>query len=114
MVPEWEVEVRPGEPTIKVSGTVEEVRSELLRQNPNWDTDYPANTTSPKLDKRAIDVAGHFCGGRWEYAKDWAIEEGISYLRRVKTRPTLGPGPGTCERVSCSYQSAIYWCNDVS
>ena len=100
---------------IKLNGTIQEVHRELLRQNPNWDTDYPANNiTSPKLDKRAFDVSGYFCHGRWAYCDGIAIENGIAYLRRVRGLPHLSPGPGECGRVSCSWNSAIYWCNDVS
>lgn len=43
-----------------------------------------------------------------------AIEDGIDYLRHVPFQPTNGPGPGNCGRVSCSWNAAIWWCNDVS
>ncbi|KAL2813072.1 hypothetical protein BDW59DRAFT_167617 [Aspergillus cavernicola] len=39
--------------------------------------------------------------------------EGIMYLEDVDGRPTEGPGPGECSRVSCSWDSAIWWCNDT-
>ena len=116
MIPEWEVEVSPGGPMIKLNGTVEEVRSELLRLNPDWDTHYPTNNTkeSPSLNKRAFDSAGFFCFGRWNPCSSNRIREGIAYLRRVGGLPSRGPGPGNCARVSCSWSSAIWWCNDVS
>ncbi|KAK4225092.1 hypothetical protein QBC38DRAFT_422012 [Podospora fimiseda] len=48
--------------------------------------------------------------------RPWAalhrIEDGIRYLHGVGGRPTQGPGPARCMRVSCSWDSAIYWCND--
>ncbi len=28
-------------------------------------------------------------------------------------RPANDAGPGNCGRVSCSYDAAIWWCNDV-
>lgn len=101
---------------IKVSGTIQEVRSELLRQNPDWDTHYATNITkgSPSLKKRGFDVSGYFCFGRWEICSADRIREGIDYLRRVRGLPSNGPGPGNCARVSCSWGSAIWWCNDVS
>lgn len=46
-------------------------------------------------------------------AKCDAINNGISYLFKVVGSPSEGPGPGACARVSCSYKSAIWWCNDV-
>src|SRR6187549_519178 len=39
--------------------------------------------------------------------------EGIAYLRGVSGRPSNGPGPGNCGRVSCGYNAGIWWCNDV-
>jgi len=59
-------------------------------------------------------MTSHYCFGPWATASLQRIKEGIDYLRGVPGKPVLGPGPGTCKRVSCSYNSAIYWCNDVS
>jgi hypothetical protein len=39
--------------------------------------------------------------------------EGVAYLRGVPGTPTLPAGPGRCERVSCSWELGIWWCNDV-
>ncbi|CAN8105439.1 unnamed protein product [Discula destructiva] len=40
------------------------------------------------------------------------IAEGISYLNSVSGSPAAGPAPLGCGRVSCSYNSAIWWCNN--
>ena len=41
------------------------------------------------------------------------IDEGIAYLRgRDADLCGVGPGPRACRRVSCSYNSAIWACND--
>ena len=124
-VPEWEVEVFPGGDLRRFSGTVEEVHAQLLELNPNWDTDYPggnnvdstaaADDELTSLAKRT-DFGGsqYFCRGRWAEADYMRVNEGIRYLRRIGGRPTNGAGPGNCGRVSCSYDAAIYWCNDVS
>ncbi|PHH71012.1 hypothetical protein CDD82_6780 [Ophiocordyceps australis] len=58
--------------------------------------------------------AGSFCRRRWKDCHWWAIKKGIKRLKRVRGYPVNGPGPGKCGRVSCSYDSAIWWCNDVS
>ncbi|KAH8788394.1 hypothetical protein F5883DRAFT_658098 [Diaporthe sp. PMI_573] len=39
-----------------------------------------------------------------------AIIAGIHHLRSLRQGP--GMGPNTCFQVSCSYDSAISWCND--
>lgn len=115
MIPEWEVEVSPGGPTVILKGTIEEIRKELLKLNPTWDTDYLKPKPSPKLARR-FDFSRdkYVCRGRWPQCSADSIQDGINYLRGVSGQPTNGPGPGNCGRVSCSYDSAIWWCNDVS
>lgn len=54
------------------------------------------------------------CNGRWVQCSLTQILDGYRYLWKLKGKPTNGPGPGNCGRVSCSYDSAIWWCNDVS
>lgn len=40
--------------------------------------------------------------------------EGIPYLKTVSGhKPKLEHGPDNCDRVSCSWGSAIYWCNEA-
>jgi hypothetical protein len=48
---EWEVEVRPGGDTVVLNGTIQEVRAQLLKLNPNRDTDLEDDD----LDKREAD-----------------------------------------------------------
>ncbi|KAK0718440.1 hypothetical protein B0T26DRAFT_613220, partial [Lasiosphaeria miniovina] len=41
------------------------------------------------------------------------IRDGITYLRyRVSGHPGSGPGTNNRGRVSCSYRSVIWWCNE--
>jgi hypothetical protein len=49
----------------------------------------------------------------WGYAGVETIYEGIDYLNGIGA-PGVDPGPRVCARVSCSYNAAIFWCNDVS
>ncbi|CEN61057.1 hypothetical protein ASPCAL07724 [Aspergillus calidoustus] len=70
-------------------------------------------TPSTIVEKRQS-LRDYFCFGRWPGASRRRIGEGVSYLRRIPGTPTLGPGPGSCGRVSCSYDAAIYMCNDNS
>lgn len=117
---EWEVEVSPGGPVQKFNGTIERVHEELVKLNPNWDADYALEAPAHG-EKRDILVeranfkdSAYFCGGRWPETDSIWIGYGIDYLRRVSGKPSNGPGPGNCGRVSCSFKSAIWWCNDVS
>ncbi|KAH8898684.1 hypothetical protein GQ53DRAFT_777319 [Thozetella sp. PMI_491] len=101
---QWEVQAFPDGPKMNVTGTVEQVRAQLTKLNPNYGLEFG-------IEKRF----GPVCGGGsygWKAADAKRILEGISYLRGVGGQPTNGPGPGNCGRVSCSYNSAIWWCND--
>ncbi|KAH7349739.1 hypothetical protein B0T11DRAFT_332784 [Plectosphaerella cucumerina] len=124
--PEWEVEVKPGGDTVVLNGTIQEVHAQLLDLNPNWDTDFKDDDLDKReadfgdwaddtagLDKRAnFNGASYNCWGRWGAVSREHIQSGINYLRRVRGKPRAGAGPSKCGRVSCSYNSAIYWCND--
>ena len=110
------METSPGGATVVLNGTAQEVHAQLLQINPNYDAEFAAVTakraapepvsTFRKRDHTICDNFPQCSRGR--------IGEGIDYLRGVAGRPGNGPGPGNCGRVSCSYNSAIWWCNDVN
>ncbi|KAK3985896.1 hypothetical protein QBC44DRAFT_403397 [Cladorrhinum sp. PSN332] len=111
----WEVETTPGGPKVTLSGTVEEVHAELLKINPNWDAEFPApaanaTETGTNLHKRDWSV----CGGHTPAHDRNAIWAGADYLRGLSGQAQRGPGPRSCGRVSCSWSSAIWYCNDNS
>ncbi|ORY62603.1 uncharacterized protein BCR38DRAFT_411001 [Pseudomassariella vexata] len=41
-----------------------------------------------------------------------AVCEGINYLHDVEDENRMPPGPNVCGRVSCSYNTGIFVCND--
>lgn len=115
---------------VVLNGTIEQVHVQLLELNPNWDEDFLSDVEEEPftdndsvtegdavlgLDRRTnFQGSKYNCYGRWAQIHAFVIRDGIRYLRGVKGKPNMGPGPGNCGRVSCSYSSAIYWCNDVS
>ncbi|KAK7745560.1 hypothetical protein SLS53_003060 [Cytospora paraplurivora] len=48
----------------------------------------------------------------WPEANEGSIADGIDYLSLLPGKPSNGPGPSECGRVSCSWNAAIWWCND--
>lgn len=105
----WQVEVFPGH-FENLTGTAEQVHHAARAMNPGW---------KPNLAKRVplFNWSKVICGAGergWHPCKVRRIEEGIEYLRGLAGVPRNGPGPETCGRVSCSYQAAIWWCNNVS
>lgn len=103
----------PGADKITLSGTMQEVYAKILEINPNYEEDWKnVNSTYSKPEPRSDKPPLLNCGGRNGYAKIDKINDGISYLRKFKLPPGLEAN--TCQMVSCSYDSAISWCNDVS
>ena len=60
------------------------------------------------IDVHCIPVSGQ----NWRRANDVVIGQGIKYLRNNNL--VCGVNPHSCSRVSCSYDSAIWVCNNVS
>lgn len=121
VIPAWKGPAFVDGPDLILDGTVEQVHDQLVALNPNYDSDF--GFTEPKaqghdeagLTKRNVfpDDAGYNCFGQWGFVFTDTLWAGIDYLRGVGGQPWMGPGVGTCARVSCSYRTAIWWCNDV-
>ncbi|KAJ5747690.1 uncharacterized protein N7511_009386 [Penicillium nucicola] len=115
-IPEWEIEITPGGNRVILNGTIEEAHDEILKLNPKWDeeflADLPVEDQPATLVKRTDFYGAKYVCGKWTSARYKPISNGIKYLRGIKGNPRAGPGPSNCARVSCSYKSAIWWCND--
>lgn len=120
---QWQVPVSLDGRTVTLNGTVEQFYDQLQEINPEYEAEfgtiYDKNTTTlleiwrtPGAMERQHDASSD-CG-HWDPARAEAIWEGINHLNHVSGKPVSKPGPGVCGRVSCSYDSAIWWCNDVS
>ncbi|PWI69230.1 hypothetical protein PCL_00877 [Purpureocillium lilacinum] len=121
----WDVKVRPDEESIQLEGTAQEVYRRLVELNPNYDVDF-ANATSAddagegELQRRTdFRNSNIICSDRSPpYAPFGRMDarsyyEANNYLGRLKGSPTLDAGPRVCGRVSCSYDGAVYVCNDA-
>ncbi|UNI21264.1 hypothetical protein JDV02_007269 [Purpureocillium takamizusanense] len=121
-IPSWTVQLSPGSEPVTINGTVEDVVSEIKKVNPHWialegATDSSEPSSSATRRKKRAD----FSGGDVEcldsshgygHAIKRRIQQGIRYLHGVHGRPHHEAGPEECGRVSCSYNSAIWWCNN--
>lgn len=122
----WEFDGPDGQ-VIQLNGTVQEVVAQLdelvpnsrakpmasIAASPAASSSSESTTSEDSPLKKRYDEAKLLCWvDRWGNAYVSAIQDGINYLNGVSGRPWHNPGPGTCARVSCSYDSAIYWCND--
>lgn len=113
----WEVEIRPGE-TVSLNGTIQSVYAQVLELNPQFETDMADQIADRMkgLEVAQEEVKGMVkrdhseCGGYGGNMR--RINEGIEYLFRLGGSPSIGPGE--CGRVSCSWNSGIWWCSHVS
>ncbi|OAA32952.1 hypothetical protein AAL_00417 [Moelleriella libera RCEF 2490] len=67
----------------------------------------PANKHS---DARLVCSPGNSWG--WKPAKGEDAQKGLDELKKTDGKPKSKPGPGTCDRLKCVDNSAIWWCND--
>ncbi|KAK0672293.1 hypothetical protein QBC41DRAFT_353561 [Cercophora samala] len=81
---------------------------------PGWNATFMAQDPISAIssDKAGVPVK-HDCNVPGDGDADrLPIEDGITYLSRLSGTAMNGPGPENCGRVSCSYNSAIIWCNN--
>ncbi|EAQ91125.1 predicted protein [Chaetomium globosum CBS 148.51] len=118
----WEFNGPDGQ-TVQLNGTAQEVvaqfdvlvpnsRAQLIASITAASTSTSRHDENSLLEKCYDETKLHCWVGHWDYARLSAIQDGIDYLNGVPGRPWHNPRPSTCARVSCSYGSAIYWCND--
>ncbi|KAK4211586.1 hypothetical protein QBC37DRAFT_426618 [Rhypophila decipiens] len=109
----WEVDVFNNGTLFNLTGTIEQVHADVSKMNPN-STFVSSAIHQGKPADAADDWTVH-CGPgafNWLPARPGRIDDGIYHLSKVSGQPRAGPGPGACARVSCSWESAIWWCND--
>ncbi|KAL2869088.1 uncharacterized protein BJX67DRAFT_348770 [Aspergillus lucknowensis] len=98
---------------IVLNGTVEEAYAQQIEANPNNDEDRKnepgeAGTLPGNFGLEAYTLR---CS-QYYAVEPGPVKEGIKYLRKVGGKPHLGRGPRKCGRVSCSWDTGIFWCND--
>ncbi|EFZ04177.2 uncharacterized protein G6M90_00g005890 [Metarhizium brunneum] len=116
----WTGEVLPGK-NVTFSGTMQEVRAKILAENPDYFSAY---------DNEAGIEHGSHLQKRWELKQPPDCNYG-NFIRRINAikfinelnakgggnamcgaPPRRGPGLGGCSRVSCSWGSQMWLCND--
>ncbi|KAK4647848.1 uncharacterized protein QC761_104990 [Podospora bellae-mahoneyi] len=118
---QFDLPIYPGNATsetVPIIGTIEHAVAHMETLYPGWNESLfklPSQRHFVYDDSdRNIIPESFNCWGRWKGCSWSAIARGIDYLWQlpIYPMPTNGPGPGNCGRVSCSYDSAIWWCND--
>ncbi|QPH04982.1 hypothetical protein C2857_002402 [Epichloe festucae Fl1] len=114
---EWEHEAFMDGPLPTLNGTVQDVYRRLLEMN----ADYDAHLHLDALNIRRTELGARvdfsnarvYCDRKtFGSASVDGLSQGIDHLRGLGGRARSGGGPGACGRVSCSYGTGIWWCND--
>ncbi|KAK3369240.1 hypothetical protein B0T24DRAFT_681268 [Lasiosphaeria ovina] len=85
---------------------------------PSWPPSAPPRPgdlprPAAKLRCRGLEKRDYTQCGIYPGASYLPIRDAITYLRnRISGHTGSGPGPNNCGRVSCSYRSAVWCCND--
>ncbi|KAG6289720.1 hypothetical protein E4U09_004799 [Claviceps aff. purpurea] len=125
-VPTWEVAIEPGqnlwEETILVNGTIQQVDAYMEAHYPGWSakhahfsSPYPVHAKeAPASLPELMKVKSVTCNYPLHQASTRAILGAMDHLRRIgmDRGPRWSPRPGTCGKLSCSDEGAIFWCND--
>ncbi|KAK4130059.1 hypothetical protein BT67DRAFT_465288 [Trichocladium antarcticum] len=111
-VMQWEVEVTPGH-TELLNGTIQEAYEQAHQINPDFTPPGSGKDTAEGTVIRGLhEKRGHVTCGGFKTGVVVPTLDGVRYLRRITGKPHNQPGPRYCTRVSCSWKSAIWWCND--
>ncbi|KND88423.1 hypothetical protein TOPH_06944, partial [Tolypocladium ophioglossoides CBS 100239] len=58
--------------------------------------------------------AEYFCSeSTWGQPTQRGYDDALTYLRSIGGHPHMTPGPSACSRVSCSYNTGVWMCNDT-
>ncbi|KAI2631565.1 hypothetical protein GGS26DRAFT_598636 [Hypomontagnella submonticulosa] len=108
----WSGNVTTNGPEMSFTGSsFHDIDAQILKANPDfvWPDVSTANSTSDMMKKKAWITCDP---NNVRHAKSYRIREGIDYLRGKSGQCHMQAGPGVCSRISCSYDSGIFWCND--
>ncbi|GBF65816.1 hypothetical protein TMEN_8534 [Trichophyton mentagrophytes] len=110
--------VTPGGENVTLEGSIQEIFHQILKLNPSYkqedfhDTpDSHAHQVGTNLEKRIPgDIICDPSGTKRAWRKH--IEEGVAYLKRAPQASLCRVRNRACSRISCSWDSGIFLCND--
>ncbi|KAJ8117440.1 hypothetical protein ONZ43_g4209 [Nemania bipapillata] len=106
-----------GEPVSFTGADLQSIEAQIRATQPDFSwaraVDEPAAAAASSSSRTDADT-DMLCQLPWNapFASVFHIRQGIAYLHKIHDNCIGGPGPGNCSRVSCSYNSAIFFCND--
>ncbi|ODA82670.1 hypothetical protein RJ55_01178 [Drechmeria coniospora] len=114
---EWQVQAFVDGPTLTLNGTVQDVERQLIAINPNYKTaDFHNRTAAGRDVERRLDFSGAdiICSKKlFGSVKSKGFNDAYARFNNMQGRPNLPPGPKVCSRISCSWDTALWLCNDM-
>ncbi|OTA52106.1 hypothetical protein K449DRAFT_427368 [Hypoxylon sp. EC38] len=109
----WTGNITNNGPEMSFNGSsFQDIEVQILQANPEFSwNDHQDTNDSITLSTRAKHHLSCDPNNIW-WAQAFRIQEGIDYLRGKTGTCSMVAGPRVCTRISCSYKSAIWWCND--
>ncbi|KAI1139440.1 hypothetical protein F5Y05DRAFT_412540 [Hypoxylon sp. FL0543] len=108
----WTGTITKDGPDMSFNGSsFQDIEAQILKvdQDFTWDSE---NITSPNTLMTSVKHHLSCDPNNIWWAQVFRIQQGVDYLKGIKGTCSMGPGPRVCTRISCSYKSAIWWCND--
>ncbi|KAE9966144.1 hypothetical protein BLS_007202 [Venturia inaequalis] len=122
--PSFDLPVVPGnwDKTENYNGTIQHAMQQMDEAHPGWLKEFDAhvaahspNASIAKRDepckyqqwKADVRCKEEMSGGQWD-----ALHDGFVYLQKLAGKGGMRAGPRACGRISCSYDTAIFTCND--
>ncbi|KAI6088723.1 hypothetical protein F4821DRAFT_257562 [Hypoxylon rubiginosum] len=106
----WVGNITAGGPEVTFTGaSFPEIEAQIRQANPNFawpEHDVSSADKAMLVDHLSCDLPQFY------YAVRDKVIDGIDYLRGKTGQCHMDAGPYVCSRISCSYDSAIFWCND--
>ncbi|KFY98016.1 hypothetical protein V498_01752 [Pseudogymnoascus sp. VKM F-4517 (FW-2822)] len=105
--------ITPGGSNYTLVGDAKGVYDQILQLNPSYNiTDFNIPPPPRDLELEERSVKAIHCDATPNYAPNNYIRDGIKYLNSLGAGYCCA-GPNTCRRPSCSWDAAIYFCNEL-
>ncbi|KAI4861336.1 hypothetical protein F4820DRAFT_452028 [Hypoxylon rubiginosum] len=108
----WKGNVTNDGPEVSFTGpSFRDIEAQIFQMNPSFT--WPEQNTTGLSDFPEKSLGHLTCDlANFYWAKKFRIDDGINYLKGKTGRCYIEAGPKVCSRISCSFHSAIFWCND--
>ncbi|RDL38352.1 uncharacterized protein BP5553_02692 [Venustampulla echinocandica] len=101
---------------VQLNGTIQDIYAQMKELHPDFELEHAIQSRAEASNLTTHDIANtfdYYCcpvpGHKWQWALGPHILDGIKYLKGIDI---CDVGASSCVRIGCSWNSAIYLCND--